>query len=289
MKKLIYGTLFLALVGILIVGCEKENFLAISSNDNVNEQNVQKISQTVSFMPSSYSNISELFGNEHNAVLNYVLIENPTQNQNDLFNKFKLFYNNSSMNVYFNNDLSSEILPELNIYFFNKAKFIEKLNKINNDFSNLSSVSLNEKQKFNCVISHSITFINNGIVEDFVNALNILKNECVSEKCDVLLTSPNQEYVKVLSVIGVTLNSVEFCKSRSLITGNINIPPMSEGPAGIAPWVLADLGGAAIGAITNAGNYAVSGGSHSWSGFAFDVVSGGLIASGGGWISKWLW
>lgn len=76
-------------------------------------------------MPSSYSNISELFGNEHNAVLNYVLIENPTQNQNDLFNKFKLFYNNSSMNVYFNNDLSSEILPELNIYFFNKAKFVE--------------------------------------------------------------------------------------------------------------------------------------------------------------------
>ncbi len=290
MKKLIYGVLFFSVTSIGIIGCKKKDISNQINSFNVKETNLNHQKSTINrFKPKNYADIGTIYGSEHNKVLEYVLIENPATTLEELFPRFKTFYNSSSLNNHWSDYNPSLILSDLNSYMFDKLKFIEKLNQINSDFSNLSNITSKEKNKFNQVIFASINFINNGNTTNFVNSLRSIEEQCLIEKSNVNLVSPNQEYVRVLSIIGIALHSVEYCIEKGKLAGNNDVPFDPNAPAGIAPWVLADLGGAAVGAILNAGNYAVSGGDHSWSGFCFDVVSGGLLASGGGWISKWLW
>lgn len=66
MKKLIYGGLFLALIGMVIVGCQKENqFDDISPKNNTNTYS--PINKT-----NTYTNYMEFVGEEHNIFLDKV-------------------------------------------------------------------------------------------------------------------------------------------------------------------------------------------------------------------------
>lgn len=290
MKKLMYGALFLATVGIGVLSCQKEEIAdaVVDKTEKTDLNFTQKSGQEL--RPLNYSKVASFYGEQHNSVLYYALIESPAKSQNELFSKFKDFYSSTELSSHFHRDNSSEILSDLNTYFFNHDLFEVKLNNWGQEFSNLENISIEEKEAFNNVIEASVLFLNNGKVSEFIASLKAIEQECVSKKAHIALDNSNQEFVRVLSVIGVGLYSAEYCLERGAIAGeNVTVPVPNGGPAGIAPWVIADLGGAAVGAIMNAGNYAVSGGDHSWSGLAFDVIGGALTGSGGGWIAKWLW
>lgn len=161
MKKLIYGGLFLALVGIVFVGCKKEESKVLrkqNSHDSKLTTNEQKFlsdlkitikqkssnfvyTKSTEVDPSFQDNPYDYIGSNHNSQLNE-LHNNPNYNDNpiDVINLFNDLNSKKGHPLYNN---SEQVLSDINYY---KSEVFTEQNNISNDWINSLSSPFFEKQ-----------------------------------------------------------------------------------------------------------------------------------------------
>lgn len=252
MKKLFYGTLFLALIGIGIVGCKKEiiqNSNESAINQNSNSDNLEK---------SLSINIGEL----HNQVMSDVhecLMENSNKNDNHILNQAEKTIKNSVIRYF--NISNVEYVKFLNEIGLNK--------KISKDFNihdflatkkNEAIIDIEKKDK-------DLAYDLNNYVE---NTVNLEREQFINESDKLKLkyqNSPHYELILATTSIGVSSfiyweeNVFDWKKSSSE-----KISPQAKA------IIKADINGAIIGGTWGAVAGSFAGG--------VGALPGALVGSG---------
>lgn len=213
MKKIIYGSLFLALVGIGIVGCKKE---------------------TATNSTTRFSNPYDYIGKKHNEVLNLCLNDKSYYNlsnfeQHKWINNKMLSGNGSSGEF---NLLSDELLHKFDnerkiwkdnddlLYFYDSIVLVQPKS---------THFYLNESKNICCKYQNDVSLI------EFKNELSKLENKAF---IDNRLTK-NEKFL-VLGSLSLIKNSYEFWKMKE---NEVNITKKGK----LGRW-LADAGGFIVGA-----------------------------------------
>ena len=274
--------MLLAIVGFM--SCNKE---AVQKQTSIVSKSgdIPVKSNNINYTPTNFDEIGTIYGQIHNSILDYVIYSQPIQNHTDIQPRIVSYFENNNLPLYSidNSAYFNTLFPEV---VNQSSVFHNWINSIRVETSNNTSLTVYEKDKFMKFYELSDKFINDGNIEYFLNGLNVIKQQMLEHTSGLTLTNPNQETVRMHAVIGIAQYSAIYWADQ-LSNGNILINNNDPGPAGLAPWALADAAGAAVGAVTSAGNYAVTG-SGSWSGFAWDVLVGAGTASCGASITKWL-
>jgi hypothetical protein len=243
------------------------------------EDNVNPI---INLRPNTYPEIADFYGNQHNAVLEFSIVEKPVNHINQFIARFNDFYKKTDFKL--TNDVQD--IPEVESWVESKATLLAKINELENSI-NVSEVILQtEKEIYVQIFSTLRLFIENGDHGQFYNSLLVIKSNCLIGRSEIQLLNPNQEMVKPLSVIGIGIKTTEYWLQK-LNTGFIDIVENPNEPAGIAPWVAADLVGGAVGALGTAFSDAVTGTNSSWGQFGANVAWGALTGSGLSWAKWW--
>jgi hypothetical protein len=285
MKKLIYGGLFIALVGIAFVGCDKES-IADNTGGVVDNQSEKYYVNKNSFTYATPNNISELpsfFGQLHNDILEDCIFENPISGLSEVNDRFNNIYND-----YAAFDIEIGEQKTMNMVSSTNSENIEQtILEIKNDIVNNINIDSTNKEYFN----QYFNIISNYLIDDdgasFHSSLSALETSILNSP--TVMSSPNLDDVEkstfiLISSIGIAKYSNDFWVNAY---SSGALPIDTNDPAPVAPWVASDAVGGVLGVYGNILADVATGSETTWSGYATSFLWGAATNSLGGFIKWW--